>query len=140
MGVDFVGSLLWQVVRVGGIETYAIMSPQKRVKNSQAQNRTSQVSNRCQTKLSAWKAKPSNSKSILKQNNTVEDCEHGDDQAEDALQITLEYFEKGPIKTSRSKNKILEKHLKTVENMAWKNGLVPDAIDILLNAALSGKF
>ncbi|XP_071462986.1 centromere protein I isoform X1 [Marmota flaviventris] len=116
------------------------MSPQKRVKNSQAQNRTSQVSNSCQTKLSAWKAKPSNSKSILKQNNTVEDCEHGDDQAEDALQITLEYFEKGPIKTSRSKNKILEKHLKTVENMAWKNGLAPDAIDILLNAALSGKF
>uniref|UniRef100_A0A8D2HG16 Centromere protein I n=2 Tax=Urocitellus parryii TaxID=9999 RepID=A0A8D2HG16_UROPR len=116
------------------------MSPQKRVKNSQAQNRTSQVSNSCQTKLSAWKAKPSNSKSILKQNNTVEDCEHGDDQAEDALQITLEYFEKGPIKTSRSKDKILEKHLKTVENMAWKNGLAPDAIDILLNAALSGKF
>ncbi|KAM5127988.1 centromere protein I [Callospermophilus lateralis] len=116
------------------------MSPQKRVKNSQAQNRTSQVSNSCQTKLSAWKAKPSNSKSILKQNNTVEDCEHGDDQAEDALQITLEYFEKGPIKTSQSKDKILEKHLKTVENMAWKNGLAPDAIDILLNAALSGKF
>uniref|UniRef100_A0A8C9PC61 Centromere protein I n=1 Tax=Spermophilus dauricus TaxID=99837 RepID=A0A8C9PC61_SPEDA len=116
------------------------MSPQKRVKNSQAPNRTSQVSNSCQTKLSAWKAKPSNSKSILKQNNTMEDCEHGDDQAEDALQITLEYFEKGLIKTSRSKDKILEKHLKTVENMAWKNGLAPDAIDILLNAALSGKF
>ncbi|XP_077890613.1 centromere protein I isoform X2 [Ictidomys tridecemlineatus] len=116
------------------------MSPQKRVKNSQAQNRTSQDSNSSQTKLSAWKAKPSNSKSILKQNNTVEDCEHGNDQAEDALQITLEYFEKGPIKTSRSKDKILEKHLKTVENMAWKNGLAPDAIDILLNAALSGKF
>ncbi|XP_047391968.1 centromere protein I [Sciurus carolinensis] len=114
------------------------MSPQKRVKNSQAQNRTSQVSS-CQTNLSAWKAKPSNSKSILKQ-NTVEDCEHADDQAEDALQITLEYFEKGPIKTSESKNKILEKHLKTVESTAWKNGLAAEAIDILLNVALSGKF
>ncbi|XP_060230528.1 centromere protein I isoform X3 [Meriones unguiculatus] len=30
--------------------------------------------------------------------------------------------------------------MKTVENMAWKNGLAPEAIDILLNVALNGKF
>ena len=42
----------------------------------------------------------------------------------------------GPIKTSQSK----EKHLKTVENVAWKNGLAPEGIDILLSVALSGKF
>ena len=46
----------------------------------------------------------------------------------------------GPFKTSRSKDKALEKHLKTVENVAWKNGLAPEGIDILLNVALSGKF
>ncbi|XP_021106131.1 centromere protein I isoform X2 [Heterocephalus glaber] len=117
------------------------MSPQKRVKNSQAQKRTSQGRDTFQTSLSAWKVKekPSDS-NIWKQNNPVEAHEHVDDEAEDILQIAVGYFEKGPIKTSRSKDKILEKHLKTVENVAWKNGLAPEAIDILLNVALSGKF
>uniref|UniRef100_A0A2K6FV71 Centromere protein I n=1 Tax=Propithecus coquereli TaxID=379532 RepID=A0A2K6FV71_PROCO len=120
------------------------MSPQKRVKNSQAQNSTSQGSNSRQTKLSAWKVKQdlSDSKSISKhgQNSPMEDYEHADDQAEDALQVAVGYFEKGPIKTSQNKDKTLEKHLKTVEDVAWKNGLAPEEIDILLNVALSGKF
>ncbi|XP_008590204.1 PREDICTED: centromere protein I [Galeopterus variegatus] len=120
------------------------MLPQKTVKSFQAQNRTLQGSNSHQTKLSAWKIKQdlSNSKSILKhgQNNLVEDCGHDDNQAGDALQIAVGYFEKGPIKTSWSENKTLERHLKTVENVAWKNGLAPEEIDILLNVALSGKF
>uniref|UniRef100_A0A8C9AP83 Centromere protein I n=1 Tax=Prolemur simus TaxID=1328070 RepID=A0A8C9AP83_PROSS len=118
------------------------MSPQKRVKNSQAQNNTSQGSNSRQTKLSAWKVKqdPSDSKNISKhgQNSPMEDYKHADDQAEDALKIAVGYFEKGPNKTSQNKCKILEKHLKTVEDVAWKNGLAPEGIDILLNAALSG--
>ncbi|PNJ40744.1 CENPI isoform 5, partial [Pongo abelii] len=44
------------------------MSPQKRVKNVQAQKRTSQGSSSFQTTLSAWKVKqdPSNSKNISK--------------------------------------------------------------------------
>lgn len=46
----------------------------------------------------------------------------------------------GPFNRSRNKDKTLEKHLKTVENVAWKNGLAPEGIDILLNVALSGKF
>ncbi|XP_019572240.2 centromere protein I [Rhinolophus sinicus] len=120
------------------------MSPQKRVKKSQTPKRTSQGSNSYQTNLLAWKLKEdlSNSKSISKheQNNSVEDYEHADDEAEDALQVALRFFEKGPFKTSRSKAKTLEKHLKTVENVAWKNGLAPEEIDVLLNVALSGKF
>ncbi|TEA25127.1 hypothetical protein DBR06_SOUSAS34710013 [Sousa chinensis] len=120
------------------------MSLQRKVKNSQARKRTSQGSNSYQTTLSAWKVTEdlSDSKSISKhgQNNPVEDYERADDQAEGALQIALTYFEKGSIKTSQSKDKTLEKHLKTVENVAWKNGLAPEGIDILLNVALSGKF
>nr|XP_008505035.1 PREDICTED: centromere protein I [Equus przewalskii] len=120
------------------------MSSQKRVKNFQSQGKPSQSSNSYQTNLSAWKVKEdlSDSKSISKhgQNNPVEDYEHADDKAEDALQIAVRYFEKGPTKTSRSKDKTLEKHLKTVENVAWKNGLAPEGIDVLLNVALSGKF
>uniref|UniRef100_A0A8C2VQX7 Centromere protein I n=1 Tax=Chinchilla lanigera TaxID=34839 RepID=A0A8C2VQX7_CHILA len=117
------------------------MLPQKRVENPQAQSRSSQVKNSFQTSLSAWKVKqkPNDSKTILKQ-NPVEAHEYMDDQAEDTLQTALRYFEKGPIKTLSSKDKILGKYLKTVENVAWKNGLAPEAIDILLNVALSGKF
>uniref|UniRef100_A0A8C3X1Y9 Centromere protein I n=1 Tax=Catagonus wagneri TaxID=51154 RepID=A0A8C3X1Y9_9CETA len=119
------------------------MSSQKKV-NSQARKRTSQGSNSYQTRLSAWKVQEdlSVSNSILKhgQNNSLEDYEHADNQAEDALQVALRYFEKGLTKTSQSKDKTLEKHLKTVENVAWKSGLAPEGIDILLNVALSGKF
>ncbi|XP_016051185.1 PREDICTED: centromere protein I [Miniopterus natalensis] len=122
------------------------MSAQKRVKNSQTPKRTARRSNSNQTNLLAWKLKEdlSNSKSISKhgQNSPVKDSEHADadEQAEDALQIAVRYFEKGPLKTSRSKDKTLEEHLKTVENVAWKNGLAPEEIDILLNVTLSGKF
>ncbi|XP_010621705.1 centromere protein I isoform X2 [Fukomys damarensis] len=116
------------------------MSPQKRVKNSQAQKRTSQGRNTYQTSLSAWKVKEKPSDSNIWKQNPVEAHEHVDDQAEDTLQMAVGYFEKGPIKTSQRKNTILEKHLKTVENVAWINGLAPETIDILLNVALSGKF
>ncbi|XP_032245948.1 centromere protein I isoform X2 [Phoca vitulina] len=120
------------------------MSSQKRVKDSQAQKRTSQVSDTYETNLLAGEEKEdlNDSKRSLKhgQNNTADDYGHADDQGEDALQIAVRYFEKGPIETSQSKDKILEKHLKTVENVAWKNGLAPEGIDILLNVALSGKF
>ncbi|XP_023559227.1 centromere protein I [Octodon degus] len=115
------------------------MLPQKRVKRSQAQNRASQVGNTFQTSLSAWKVKqkPSDSKIIWEQNSPMAAHEHMD---EDTLQVAVGYLEKGPIKISQSKDKILEKHLETVENVAWKNGLAPEVIDILLNVALSGKF
>ncbi|XP_053435761.1 centromere protein I [Nycticebus coucang] len=120
------------------------MAPQRRIKKSQAQKRTSQDSSSFQTNLSAWKVNEdtSHSKSISNygQNGPMEDYKHADDQAEDALQTAMEYFEKDLIKTSQSKNKTLEKHLKTVENVACKNGLAPEGIDILLNVALSGKF
>ncbi|KAB1252601.1 Centromere protein I, partial [Camelus dromedarius] len=120
------------------------MAPERKVKNSQVQRRTSQGSNSYQTRLSAWKVREdlNDSKSISKhrKNSVVEDFEHGDNQVEDALQIAVRYFEKGPIKTAQRKDKTLERHFKTVENVAWKNGLAPEGIDILLNVALSGRF
>ncbi|XP_007538609.2 centromere protein I [Erinaceus europaeus] len=123
---------------------YAVMSSQKKRKNSQAQKRTSLGSNSYQTNLSAWKGKEnlSNSKNLSKQgqNNLVEDFDQTDDREEDDFQITMKYFKKGPTKLPQSKDKTLGKHLKTVENVAWKNGLTPEEIDVLLNVALSGKF
>ncbi|XP_047700666.1 centromere protein I isoform X3 [Prionailurus viverrinus] len=119
------------------------MSPQKRVKDSKAQKRTSQDSDSYKTNLLALKEEDLNdSKCSLKhgQNDPVKDYGHADDEAEDALKRAVRYFEKGPVETSRSRDKTLEKHLKTVENVAWKSGLAPEGIDILLNVALSGKF
>ncbi|KAH0500428.1 Centromere protein I [Microtus ochrogaster] len=118
------------------------MATQRKTRSSELQNRISQGSNTFQTSLLAWKVKEKsgNSKSVLKESSSMEDPKHADDQDEDDLQIAVGYFQKGPKKTSLNKNTMLEKHLKTVENVAWKNGLAPEAIDILLNVALSGKF
>ncbi|XP_055464286.1 centromere protein I [Psammomys obesus] len=117
---------------------YAAMA----TRNSRLRNRSSQGSNSCQTSLLGWKVKEKsgNSERVLKERNSMEEFKHADDQTEDALQIAVGYFQKGPKKASLSKDTILEKHMKTVENMAWKNGLAPEAIDILLNVALNGKF
>uniref|UniRef100_A0A0G2K7E6 Centromere protein I n=1 Tax=Rattus norvegicus TaxID=10116 RepID=A0A0G2K7E6_RAT len=118
------------------------MATPRLTRNSQQQNRISQGSNSRQTTLLDWKVKDKagNSKSVLEESSSLEDSNHADDQTEDALQTAVEYFQKGPKKASLSKDSVLEKHLKTVENVAWNNGLAPEAIDILLNVALSGKF
>ncbi|XP_032186802.1 centromere protein I isoform X4 [Mustela erminea] len=117
------------------------MSSQKRVKDPQAQKRTSQVSDSYQTNLAGEEKDLDDSKhSLNDEQDSPEDYGHADDQGEDALQIAVRYFEKDSTKTSQSKDKILEKHLKTVENVAWKNGLAPEEIDVLLNVALIGKF
>ncbi|XP_069896173.1 centromere protein I isoform X1 [Dipodomys merriami] len=112
----------------------SLVLPQKR-----AEYTALQVSNSCQTSFTVWKVKeiPRNSRFIMKTSNPVDDA---NDQAEDALQRAMGYFEKGPKKSSQSKDENLETHLKAVENVAWKNGLPPEAIDVLLNIALSGTF
>ncbi|XP_058515178.1 centromere protein I isoform X2 [Ochotona princeps] len=116
------------------------MMPQKREKSSQTEKKTLQ--DYYQTDLSAWEVeeKPDDSNSILKQDKPVEDYEHAEDQAGDALQKAVGYFEKDPTRNLRSKDKNLEKHFSIVENVAWKNGLSPETIDILLNVALRGRF
>lgn len=118
------------------------MATQRVTRNSQQQNRISQGSNSRQTSLLDWmvKDKSGNFKSVLKESSSVEDSTRTDDRTEGALQVAVGYFQKGPKKASLSKDKVLEKHLTTVENVALSNGLAPEAIDILLNVALSGKF
>ncbi|XP_049624233.1 LOW QUALITY PROTEIN: centromere protein I-like [Suncus etruscus] len=70
------------------------------------------------------------------QSSSKKDYEHTENIETD-FQIAMRYFEN---ETSRSRDKNLGKHLKSVENMAQKNGLSTEGIDILLNVALSGKF
>lgn len=42
-------------------------------------------------------------------------------------------------RVSLKKNSVLQKHLTTVESIALQSGLPPEAFDVLLNVALSGK-
>ncbi|XP_021044107.1 centromere protein I [Mus pahari] len=118
------------------------MATQRVTRNYQQGKRISQGSTSRQTSLLDWKVqdKSGNSKSVLKESSSVEDSKRADDRTEDALQIAVGYFQKGPKKASLSKDKFLEKHLKTVENVSLSNGLAPEAIDVLLNVAVSGKF
>ncbi|GAB1303108.1 Centromere protein I [Apodemus speciosus] len=118
------------------------MATPRLTRSSQLQSRLSQGSNSRQTSLLDWKVKDKsgNSKNVLKESSSVENSKHADDQTEDALQIAVGYFQKGPKKASRSKDTVLEKHLNIVEKVALNNGLAPEAIDVLLNVALCGKF
>ncbi|XP_020819083.1 centromere protein I isoform X2 [Phascolarctos cinereus] len=53
----------------------------------------------------------------------------------DALHRALEH-----IRTVKEKGAVEERHLQTVEDIAWKSGLAPEDIDTLLDVALSGPF
>lgn len=118
------------------------MASPRLTRSSQLRSKLSQGNNSRQTSLLDWqvKDKSGNSKNVLKESSSVEDSKHADDQTEDALQIAVGYFQKDPKKASRSKDTVLENHLNIVEKVALNNGLAPEAIDVLLNVALSGKF
>ncbi|XP_007669732.2 centromere protein I [Ornithorhynchus anatinus] len=116
---------------------------------SQKRKRVSRGRRSTQTDLAAWRvgertsgSKPVNLKTGQKQRE--EDFTSDDDQAQDgerdSLRKALRYFEKGQISVPLRKNPTLQKHLETVENVAWRTGLPPESIDTLLNVALSGRF
>ncbi|KAF7244814.1 Centromere protein I [Varanus komodoensis] len=63
----------------------------------------------------------------------------GEDCSQEPLEEALCYLEK--IKNRIPlKNEVLQVHLMTVETIAQEKGLTPEAIDSVLNIALSGKF
>ncbi|XP_004611744.1 centromere protein I [Sorex araneus] len=72
--------------------------------------------------------------------NSSDDYEHTEEQIEEDFNIAMKFFEEGLMENKWKRDRTLGKHLKSVENMAQKNGLAPEGIDILLNVALSGKF
>ncbi|NXI54599.1 CENPI protein, partial [Chloroceryle aenea] len=61
------------------------------------------------------------------------------DSKQHSLEQALSYFEKVQDHVSLKKNDVLQKHLTTVESTALQGGLPPEAFDVLLNVALSGK-
>uniref|UniRef100_A0A8C6ZWZ6 Centromere protein I n=1 Tax=Nothoprocta perdicaria TaxID=30464 RepID=A0A8C6ZWZ6_NOTPE len=96
-----------------------------------------QVHHSNQTDLSAWRKGGKTEKSLQKHqsyNSQVNESKR------DSFEQALSYFEKVQDPVSLRKNEVLQKHLATVESTALEKGLPPEAFDVLLNVALSGKF
>ncbi|NWW42705.1 CENPI protein, partial [Pedionomus torquatus] len=97
-----------------------------------------QVPQKTQTDLSAWRKgrKSAPEKSIP---SHWSPNRQKNDSTQDALEDALSYFEKVQDRVSLKKNSALQKHLATVESIALQRGLPPEAFDVLLKVALSGK-
>uniref|UniRef100_A0A7N4PH28 Centromere protein I n=2 Tax=Sarcophilus harrisii TaxID=9305 RepID=A0A7N4PH28_SARHA len=64
-----------------------------------------------------------------------DDLETDDYQEGYLLHRAFEYFQ-----NVHKKGEVMEKHLQNVEDIAWKSGLAPESIDMLLDVALNGPF
>ncbi|XP_067404509.1 centromere protein I [Emydura macquarii macquarii] len=102
-----------------------------------------------QTDLSAWQIgdKTADPKTVdLKsaEKHEKEKQQSASDQAgnstQDRLEQALTYFERVKDCIPLKKNEVLQKHLATVESIALQRGLSTEALDVLLNVALSGRF
>ncbi|NXT83582.1 CENPI protein, partial [Zapornia atra] len=91
-----------------------------------------------QTDLSAWRKEGRADPPKSKQNDQSPQNQENDSK-EDCLEHALSYLEKAQGKISLKKSSTLQKHLSTVESIALERGLPPEAFDVLLKVALSGK-
>ncbi|XP_027692964.1 centromere protein I isoform X2 [Vombatus ursinus] len=67
--------------------------------------------------------------------NDKEELEYAEYNESEALCRALEH-----IRMVKEKGSVEERHLRTVEDIAWKSGLAPEDIDTLLDVVLSGPF
>ncbi|NXW24437.1 CENPI protein, partial [Circaetus pectoralis] len=110
----------------------------QRRQSVKTQKQPLQVHHKNQTDLSAWRKggridPEKNVQNHQTPNNQKNDSKQG------SLEQALSYFEKVQDRVSLKKNSVLQKHLTTVESIALQSGLPPEAFDVLLNVALSGK-
>ncbi|XP_055980171.1 centromere protein I [Sorex fumeus] len=117
------------------------MSLQRKIKTTRARDRTSQFCYQNNLLTSKVKEEQNDSKDISEHEQSgSDDSEQTEEQIEEDFQIAVKYFEKDPMENKWNRDRILGKHLKSLENMAQKNGLPPEEMGILLNVVLSGKF
>ncbi|NWX52733.1 CENPI protein, partial [Steatornis caripensis] len=91
-----------------------------------------------QTDLSAWQ-KGGRIVSEKNVQNRQSPNDEKNNSKQDSLEQALSYFEKVQERVSLKKNSVLQKHLTTLERISLQRGLPPEAFDVLLNVALSGK-
>ncbi|NWS76266.1 CENPI protein, partial [Crotophaga sulcirostris] len=97
-----------------------------------------QVQHKIQTNLSAWQkgVRIDSEKSVQSHQSPNNQKNYS---KQDSLEESLSYFENIKARVSLKTNNSLQKHLSTVETIALQRGLPPEAFDVLLNVALSGK-
>ncbi|NXG72161.1 CENPI protein, partial [Baryphthengus martii] len=110
----------------------------QRRRSSKTPTQPLQVHHKNQTDLSAWRKGGITDPGKSLQNHQSPN-DHKNDSNQHSLEQALSYFEKVQDRVSLKKNNTLQKHLTTVESVALQRGLPPEAFDVLLNVALSGK-
>ncbi|NXH15537.1 CENPI protein, partial [Bucco capensis] len=110
----------------------------QRRQSSKTPKQPLQVDHKNQTDLSAWrKGRTSTPRKGVQGHQSLNDQKNA--IKEESLEEALSYFGKVQDRVSLKKSDILQKHLTTVESIALERGLPPEAFNVLLNVALSGK-
>uniref|UniRef100_A0A8C3XCT5 Centromere protein I n=1 Tax=Cyanoderma ruficeps TaxID=181631 RepID=A0A8C3XCT5_9PASS len=108
-------------------------------RNSRTPKQPLQARHKSQTDLSAWrKGRRTDSEKSLQHHQSADDQKY--DSQEGSLEQAFSYLGKVQGRVSLKKNSVLQKHLDAVESTALKQGLPPEGFEILLKAALSGRF
>ncbi|XP_069723500.1 centromere protein I [Phaenicophaeus curvirostris] len=106
--------------------------------SSKTPKRPPLVQHKNQTDLSAWrKGVRTHPEKGVKNHQTPNNQKK--ESKQDSLEQALSYFESVEGHVSLKKNSVLQESLTTVETIALQRGLPPEAFNILLNVALSGK-
>ncbi|NXA24962.1 CENPI protein, partial [Ibidorhyncha struthersii] len=110
----------------------------QRRQSSKTPKQPLQVQHKHQTDLSAGrKGGRIDSEKSVQSHQSPKDQKNDSNQG--SLEEALTYFDKVQDRVSLKKNKVLQKHLTTVESIALQRGLPPEAFDVLLKVALNGK-
>ncbi|XP_030906778.2 centromere protein I [Melopsittacus undulatus] len=92
-----------------------------------------------QSNLSAWlKVGSIDPEKSVQDHQSLNDQEN-DSKQEESLEPALSYFATVQDGVSLKKSSALQRHLATVESIALQRGLPPEAFNVLLSTALSGK-
>ncbi|NXA37021.1 CENPI protein, partial [Eudromia elegans] len=111
----------------------------QRKQSSKKSKQSLQVQHSNQTDLSAWrKGKKTDPEKSLQNRQSLSNSQANENK-QNSFEQAVSYFEKVQDPVSLRKNEALQKHLATVESTALEKGLPPEAFDVLLNVALSGK-
>ncbi|KAM9538140.1 centromere protein I isoform 1-T2 [Guaruba guarouba] len=110
-----------------------------REKSSKTPKEPLQHRQKSQSNLSGWlKVGRIDPEKSVQDHQSLSGQENNSKQ-EDSLEPALSYFAKVQDRVSLKSSSALQRHLATVESIALQRGLPPEAFNVLLSAALSGK-
>ncbi|NXK84323.1 CENPI protein, partial [Amazona guildingii] len=110
-----------------------------RKKNSKTPKEPFQHHQKSQSDLSVWlKVGRTDPEKSVQDHQSLNNQENNSKQ-ENSLEPALNYFATVQDRVSLKRSSALQRHLATVESIALQRGLPPEAFNVLLSTALSGK-